>query len=281
MQGEEISAVWKDAVSGIGSGESGHVLTRRLEQANLNAWPSAINFWDGAWCLRIMPGSRARRVNSVTVFDPADTGNLEARIDGMLGHFKRHGVRPVFRATPLFPERLANCLQRRGWIRISDTRVMVRPPDAAPTQPDPAAETAYAIRAVEPSTWLDGVVAIGAVEAGARSGLESTLAMIGPPVTPWLVIDSGGVPVASTLAIWDGPFVGLFVVHVASEQRRRGHAERLVATACACERSDGGTTAWLQVEADNTAGVALYEKAGFRTAYRYAYWVNDEGTRCS
>ncbi|MEM1047616.1 MAG: GNAT family N-acetyltransferase [Pseudomonadota bacterium] len=256
-------------------------LTQRLEQANLNAWPSAINHWDGAWCLRIMPGSRSRRVNSVTVFDPADDADLEARVDRMLEHFERHRVRPVFRWTPLFPESLAASLMRRGWNRISETLVMVRRPEAAPNRSNPNSMTAFATSAVDRSSWLDGVVATGAAEAGNRKVLERTLSMIGSSFTTWLAVDANGAPVATTLAVSDGSFVGLFLVHVAPEQRRKGLAQTLVARACAFERSHGAPTAWLQVEADNGPGTALYKKAGFRTAYRYAYWVHDEGTGIS
>ena len=30
---------------------------------------------------------------------------------------------------------------------------------------------------------------------------------------------------------------------------------------------------WLQVEAENTGAIALYESAGFTEAYRYRYWA--------
>ncbi len=267
-----------EAAGDAGLGEDAIALTRRLELANLNAWPSAITLWDGAWCLRMMPGSGSRRVNSVTVFDPADAADLEARLDRMLGHFQRRAVRPVFRWTPLFPEGLVSSLRRRGWTRISETLVMVRVPGTAPPAPDPVAASSYSVHTVEPCPWLDDVVAIGAAEPHTRPVLESTLAMIGPPVTTWLITGSDGVPVASMLAVSDGPLVGLFMIHVAPEHRRRGHAERLVALASTLGQTDGPPTVWLQVEADNAAGVALYTKAGFRAAYRYAYWVNDEGT---
>ncbi len=41
-------------------------------------------------------------------------------------------------------------------------------------------------------------------------------------------------------------------------------------------RPRGARQAWLQVLADNTGAIALYESTGFRTAYSYAYWQREE-----
>jgi ribosomal protein S18 acetylase RimI-like enzyme len=35
----------------------------------------------------------------------------------------------------------------------------------------------------------------------------------------------------------------------------------------------GAHRAWLQVEAVNAPAIALYERAGFSTAYSYLYWT--------
>jgi ribosomal protein S18 acetylase RimI-like enzyme len=58
--------------------------------------------------------------------------------------------------------------------------------------------------------------------------------------------------------------------------RRRGIGRELVSSALRWARLRGARQAWLQVLADNTGAIGLYESMGFRTAYSYAYWQREE-----
>ena len=50
-----------------------------------------------------------------------------------------------------------------------------------------------------------------------------------------------------------------------------GHARRLILSALKWARQRGACRAWLQVEADNAAALALYRSLGFAEAYGYHY----------
>jgi N-acetylglutamate synthase len=54
-------------------------------------------------------------------------------------------------------------------------------------------------------------------------------------------------------------------------RRRRGYAQRIIATLASWAREQGATAACLEVEAANAAAVALYHRLGFREIYRYHY----------
>jgi ribosomal protein S18 acetylase RimI-like enzyme len=60
------------------------------------------------------------------------------------------------------------------------------------------------------------------------------------------------------------------------EARRKGHGRVLIGATLKWAKSLGAKTAWLQIEADNVAGLALYERFGFQEAYRYAYRESNE-----
>ena len=56
-------------------------------------------------------------------------------------------------------------------------------------------------------------------------------------------------------------------------ERRRGHAVALLDTGLAWARSEGARFAALNVEADNAAALALYDRLGYRRQYDYVYRV--------
>ena len=64
---------------------------------------------------------------------------------------------------------------------------------------------------------------------------------------------------------------GLLDVAVHRTERQRGVGRDLVKTALRYTAHKGAKTAWVQVEADNAAGLSLYRSLGFNEAYRYVY----------
>lgn len=77
--------------------------------------------------------------------------------------------------------------------------------------------------------------------------------------------------VAGGRAALEDDWLGLHEVRVAPGQRREGHATRVVAGLLAWGAERGATTAWLHVESDNDAAIALYDRLGFRTHHGYRY----------
>ena len=81
---------------------------------------------------------------------------------------------------------------------------------------------------------------------------------------------SGG-EVARGQATLDGDWLGLHDVVVDPEHRRRGHARGVLAALLEWGAEQGATTAWLHVETDNEAGLALYDGLGFTTHHTCRY----------
>jgi len=69
----------------------------------------------------------------------------------------------------------------------------------------------------------------------------------------------------------DGDWVGVHGLAVDPEQRRRGLATAVVAEVLDWAASRGATTAWLHVEVDNPAAIALYGGLGFVTHHTDDY----------
>jgi len=71
----------------------------------------------------------------------------------------------------------------------------------------------------------------------------------------------------------------LLTIAVDPKQRRQGVGRALVADFCAIARQKGAQTAFLEVAANNTPAIALYQAAGFtQSGLRRAYYHNTDGT---
>ena len=73
------------------------------------------------------------------------------------------------------------------------------------------------------------------------------------------------------LGVREGEFAGLFDLAVAPAQRGRGHGRQLVEELLRWAASGDARTAYLQVLVQNEVAIRLYERLGFRVAYRYWY----------
>jgi N-acetylglutamate synthase len=78
-------------------------------------------------------------------------------------------------------------------------------------------------------------------------------------------------PGARGRAALDGDWVGVHSVVVEPHARRQGLARTVLAGLLDWAASRGATTAWLHVEIDNAAAIALYEQIGFRTHHSLVY----------
>lgn len=88
--------------------------------------------------------------------------------------------------------------------------------------------------------------------------------------TPGHVIASIG-DVAGGYAGTDGDWLGFGGLWVDPAARRRGLAFAIIGAFLDWGAAQGATTAYLQVLADNTSALRLYDRLGFREHHRYRY----------
>ncbi|ASY32921.1 GNAT family N-acetyltransferase [Streptomyces sp. CLI2509] len=83
---------------------------------------------------------------------------------------------------------------------------------------------------------------------------------------------TAGVPDAIGRCVVDGRWAGFAAVEVAPERRRRGLAQRVMGALARTALAEGASAAWLQVERDNEAAVALYTRLGFTVHHHYHHY---------
>ncbi|MDP2004352.1 MAG: GNAT family N-acetyltransferase [Rubrivivax sp.] len=247
-------------------------LLSRIEDASLNASAPPQQFWLDGWIVRTSPGKarRARCVNAVAAGRlPVDHKLMQA---GAL--FRDANLPMVVRITPFtLPADLDGQLGRRGWDRLDETQVMVRPHlddlHAASDTPPPAG-----------TTWarLDGAAFADAVGALRGSPAEQRRAhaqrLASSPVRyegHALCRKGDGEVLACGQFAREAELVGLYDVFTRENARGQGLASLLCARLLALAVRHGARVAYLQTEGTNHVARRVYRRLGFSDQYSYHY----------
>lgn len=218
---------------------------RALEHAAALAWPGVEQQWSDGWLLRAGHGITSRANSAI----PLDVSAQIAHLAVVRDWYRERDL-PAWLA---LPERLLP-IRTPG---IKPARVMVREPAAAPTTP--------------------------------------TATLVQQPDAQWLAIYERDVPVDVLTAVIDGrltfatvsgcavgrgavttapdgtPWLGISSVRVSPVHRGQGHARAVCEALLAWGAESGARRAYVQVEVDNHAAIALYTTLGFRLHHQTRY----------
>lgn len=236
-----------------------------LERAALTAVPAPRVAWDGPFVARGFHGGTGR-ANAACSLDPSPDPGLEARIGRIEADYRRWGLAPRFRLTPLDPPGLAALLEARGYGESEGACVMAGPLEALA-----GAEPRSVERLDAPAPdWL-AVLATAEYQTEARRAEKAEAPPLMPRPAVWLLSRQEGVPASAAQMVADGPLCGIFDVATDPRFRRRGLSRAVLAEGAAWGLGHGATTAWLQVAPSNAGARALYAALGLVEVYRYRY----------
>ncbi|MBI3505778.1 MAG: GNAT family N-acetyltransferase [Proteobacteria bacterium] len=239
-------------------------LIRTLECRAFNSWPALQTLVHDGWLLRFARG-HTKRANSVNALWPGKLP-LAARIAHAEALYRRHGLAPTFRLTPLSEPDLDAALAARGYARVDPTHVMRRPIGSAAGKGHDVQLAASPLPG-----WLGAFgKAAGASDANLAI-LGQMLGQIVPPAAYARIDGPGGAPHAFGMGVVDAGALGIFEMLTVPEARRRGHAARVIDALSDWGRTQGAGFVYLQVVADNAPARALYERLGFEPVYAYHY----------
>ncbi|MEP9363923.1 GNAT family N-acetyltransferase [Nocardioides sp. CN2-186] len=189
----------------------------------------------GDWTLRHSPTATARRANSVLAMNPS---GVAGDYDAVVGWYAERTGRPI---AAVLPDSAEDALFRsHGWVAESHD-----------------ADTLFQIASVSQAL------------RGLSVPEEASYDEDGDLVTVRLGDRASGI------AAYDRDWVGFRGIEVAPEHRRQGLGLAVMAALLEWGAERGATTAYLQVLADNTAALALYERLGFVTHHAYRYLSPD------
>ncbi|WP_330250818.1 GNAT family N-acetyltransferase [Nocardia sp. NBC_00565] len=248
---------------------------RALEAAAANAWPGIEQAWIDGWLLRAGNGYTNRANSAVPLGSSDGPAAIGAETLHRIGEwYTAHGL-PVQLA---LPDRLAPLPP--GWRSWQETRLLAidienfvlpqGPPMVRITPtPDQSWLDMHRYGGNDPATHdVSPPQPLAEVLAAVHDG-ELGFATLGLPQP--IAIGRGALTTASDGRRW----IGLTCVAVASEHRRHGLGSLICAELIRWGADRGATHAYLQVEAENTGAIALYDQLGFLDHHGYRYATPD------
>jgi ribosomal protein S18 acetylase RimI-like enzyme len=239
-----------------------------LEEATIRAWPARQTETRFGWRL-LCSGGVTGRVNACWPLDWTGETSVDDAIDAAERWYAARGLPPRFKltASAIAPDTLPEALARRGYTPSADTLIMTRPLDNA----DRDAAGGLRLDAALSRAFIDALRAMSA--HAAEFDERAAIAQRAPqPAAFALIGDAAGAARAIGMSACAGELAGIFLMRTAEDARRQGHAQAILAALLAWAKAAGAAHAFLQVEASNHGAIALYRRAGFSEASRYAFW---------
>lgn len=239
---------------------------RRLEAVGFRAWPAASAQYDGSWLCRLTAGHPSRRLNSVNPLDPSDIRDIDIRLEKAAKRFSDYGRPLLVRQTPLTPPPLITFMDDAGWADIGHTIVMT-----ANLSDLSREEGVDHLPSRDVGRFVDARIRVAGDDPALKPGLTEIINAIKPEVGLFIFEEADFGPTAVTLAVQDNDLAGILQLGVAEARRGQGTGTAVLHAALRWAKLKGARQAWVQVEADNAAAIALYRRAGFHDIYRYSY----------
>lgn len=235
-----------------------------IERATLEAVvPDRLEQLPG-WLLPVFDGTVGRARCAVPLrHSPPDL----AQIDAISGRYRALGFAPAFRLPdlPAF-EAFQGELRARGFVRQQPTLTQSgRVADLLTLHLGPAGDLANAPDA----EWMAMFLGPGLdpVDGASRSRALGRAAH-----TRFASVREGGQTVACGAAGFGQGWLSVHGMRTAATHRGQGLAGRVLLTMAQEASRRGIQRVFLQVDASNAPALALYRRAGFATAWPYAYW---------
>ncbi|WP_405006028.1 GNAT family N-acetyltransferase [Kitasatospora purpeofusca] len=246
-----------------------------LQRTAARGWPAVEQEPLGEWTLRASAGFTRRANSALALGDPGLP--LDRALAAVRAWYAARGLPALLEVcAPGSPEGLREELDRRG-ATCARTRFLVAPLAGLARGGAPAALDRVRLSRTADAAWLSLYRRAG----GGPAVEEAALRVVRGGPSVWFASVPGAGPGRAPLAVGrcvvDGPWAGFGAVEVAAHARRAGLATAVMAVLAARAAEEGASGGYLQVEAENSGAVALYDGLGFTTSHTYQYALLPQG----
>jgi len=233
-----------------------------LDRLAAAAWMAPEREEHAGWVFRFAEGV-SRRANSVAPFPLQNGTHFEDALACAEAFYRARGLPPRVQISPAAePDGLDNLLDARGYKIESGVTIMIADALSLANGEQPANAEVYPNA---PDGWWDAYI-----EAYSRDARSVVAEARDEALFAQITGDDGGIE-ALGLGVIGGRWLGVFGMYTRPACRRRGLAQKIIGALARFAVDRGAIGVYLQVEDDNPAARALYEKLGFRAVYGYHY----------
>ena len=246
-------------------------LAFRIETIAARAWPPLARQPLNGWTLRYSHGV-TRRANSVLPLGWGEDGDVLQSLARAEAYYREHGVAPRFQISPAArPVGLDQLLTDRGYRLTARTAVQTASLASVAARLAPSGQ--WRVRIVESPdpAWLAVYADAEAASEPSLRVRQAIMAAIPDRGGYALVMDDAGHAAAVASAVVADGYLGIFNVATVPSYRRRGAALAVMHGLVTWGAAHGADDVYLQVMADNSPALALYERLGLLTRYHYHY----------
>lgn len=228
---------------------------RELETVAARGWPGTASAWVDGWLLRSGDGFTAR-ANSATALRP---GADFAALPALCRWYESRGLPPQLQLLPHQQTPPGWSDHRATILMTGDVRLLGESRTELADHPDSEWLALFGRGADRPEAIAvltavdDGTVTFASFRIdGAVAGIARGAVTEAPSGQRWL---------------------GLSSLQVAEPFRRRGAAGAIMGAVGRWGAQNGATMAYLQVMADNSTAIRMYQRMGFAEHHRYRYAI--------
>jgi N-acetylglutamate synthase len=241
-------------------------LIEPIERATLAAVsPQAVHELP-AWLLPFDTGTIGRAKSAVPLLHSAGNAHA-AMVHTIEQHYAERGMPASFRLpdVPSF-DALRSALASKGYRPEQPTLVQVGKVVAMRAV---TAQAAAQVDSAPDAGWASVFLGEGFDPVDGASRVQRLSKASG---TVFASVREAGHTLAAGAGAFSHGWASVHGMRTAAAHRRQGLAARVLAGIAQAALHQGLNDVFLQVEAGNTSALALYQRAGFQTAWKYVYW---------
>lgn len=240
-------------------------MIQRIEQISMNAWPALETIHFDGWVIRFAQGL-TKRSNSVNpIYD--SRLDINYKIDHCESLYRSRDLPVCFKISDIAqPVGIDNILEKRGYYHEFDISVQLLDIKGYKTHLGKNIQ----VSENEDDGWLDDYIKMNEMDPSDKIVLRKIIDKINLSKC-LLTLRSDDAAIGCGLGVVEDKFIGLFDIVIDKLCRNQGLGQILVESMLRWGKSKGAEVGYLQVLTTNNPAVRMYEKIGFREAYKYWY----------
>lgn len=241
-----------------------------IEYAGFRSWPAFEESEANGVVLRYSHG-HTKRANSANILlqQKGDYATLVSRCEG---YFEEKGLPCIFRL-PSFcnNQRLDNYLELVGYKSMDRSLILYRSlEDSSFDTPDLTMKSCQ--------EWMESFCRISTIDISGNEAHIEILKRIRDKALMAVLVENE-VEIACGIGVISNGYFGLFDLVTERSSRNMGYGTKLLNGMLSWAVSNGASSAYLQVVAENQPAINLYRKFGYQHCYEYWYRIGSKANK--